>query len=75
MCDVKKYLHNEKYTRKCFIAFRFCSLKSIFKFSFIFQKKYIYKLNNYISAYHLSENNSKSDDNLQFKKMLGFGDI
>ncbi|MDC3053325.1 sugar phosphate isomerase/epimerase [Candidatus Pelagibacter sp.] len=67
MCDTIETSYIMKNTPKnVFILLDFGHLKvssSTLSFS---KSKYISKLNKYILAYHLSENKSKSDDNLEF---------
>ncbi len=73
MCDIKESIFIMKNTPdNVSLLLDFAHLKVSSNSLSFSRKKYIQKLNNYISAYHLSENNSKSDDNLEFKKNSWF---
>lgn len=73
MCDVDESLFIMKNTpENVSLLLDFGHLKVSSNSLSFSKKKYIKKLNKYISAYHLSENNSKSDDNLKFKRNSWF---
>ena len=73
MCDIKESLHiMNKTSKNVFLLMDFAHLK-VSANSLLFSKKeYLKKLDKYIIAYHLSDNNSRSDDNLSFNKNSWF---
>ena len=73
MCDAKETIHIMKKTpQNVSILLDFGHLKVSSNTLSFSKKKYISKLNKYILAYHLSDNNFTSDDNLEFTKNSWF---
>jgi len=73
MCDPEETIYIMKKTPKnVSILLDFGHLKVSSNSLSFSKKKYIYKINKYILAYHLSDNNFRSDDNLEFNKNSWF---